>query len=361
MLGKSVGARRIATALALLLATATCARNVSQDAKSGPDGKAKGAKELTFDNNEARATGIVTYPGEDRVDWKSITLPEKKRGTLDIKLTWTPPRPGLQLAFDVFDEWNRPVGDSKRQSKKRSRGRIRTATIPDARGKYLIRVYAVGRGDAGKYRLTIEFKDSGDMAGGVDLTKLEIPDPPKLSGVPEHVEPCNDLNFDPKKKECLRYCPTGGVGAPPGWPPCKDTCPTPPDKEIEACRKVMECPKPPDRRIAKCTKKHFPKCPDINNPDPDNPNCDDAKADPVLGTLIGASVSGNEVTIQVGVGSQQGVKKDWRGAVLLGTSNTPIPGGDFTPSRVDPKVTVGKVRLTIDQVNKNPRVKLSPP
>ncbi|HEX7842305.1 MAG TPA: hypothetical protein VF469_32760, partial [Kofleriaceae bacterium] len=83
----------------------SCAHNVAQDAATGADGKEKGAKPITLENGEGKAGGIVTYPGGDRVDWKLIELPDKQHGKLDIQLAWTPPRPGLQLAFDVFDEW----------------------------------------------------------------------------------------------------------------------------------------------------------------------------------------------------------------------------------------------------------------
>src|SRR5687768_15534028 len=137
MLGKSGG---MALGLAILF-TVSCAHNVNQDKATGEDGKTKGAKPLVLDNGQAKSSGIVTYPGGDRVDWKVIELPEKVRGTLDIKLQWQPPRPGLQLSFDVFDEWNTPIVQSKGAGKKKSKSRIRTASIDGAKGKYFIRVF----------------------------------------------------------------------------------------------------------------------------------------------------------------------------------------------------------------------------
>ncbi len=368
MLGKSVGAPFLILARSLLLASVTvalsCAHNVAQDKLTGGDGKAKGAKPLNLENGEAKAPGIVTYPGGDRVDWKMIEVPEKKKGMLDIKLTWTPPRPGLQLAFDVFDEWNQPLVTSKKMSKKKSKGRNRTAEIEVkgkglgvGEGKYFIRVYAVNRGDAGKYKLTVDFKEI--LSGpGFDPLKLEIPEPPKLAAVPEAEIPCDEEKFDKANPACRTVCPA--VGAPPNWPACKGKCPAEPDKENPACWNTMECPKPPDRRIKRCAGK-FPKCPDINNPDPENPNCDNAKADPVKGRVLGTSVQGSEVIIQIGAGATQGVKKDWRGQVLRGDSDAPMVGGEVTIVRVDKNLTVGKVRLTTDQVSANPYVKLSPP
>lgn len=355
MLGKSGGA---ALGLAILCTVLSCAHNVPQDSKTGEDGKTKGAKPMTFDNGEAKANGIVTYPGGDRVDWKVIEVPDKQRGSLDIKLQWTPPRPGLQLAFDVFDEWFTPIVQSKKTGKKKSKSRVRTAAIDNARGKYFIRVFAPTRGDAGKYKLTVEFKETnGPMA--IDLTKVEIPEPPKLAAIPEPEATCTEYEFDPKNKACLTVCPQ--VGAPPNWPGCKGKCPDPPDANNPACWNTMPCPNPPDRRIKACPKSKWPKCMDINNPDPQNPNCDDAKADPVTGRVIKTEIQGSDVVITISGGSDQGVGKGWRGKVLRGDSDSPLDGGEVTVIRVGKRETIGKVHLTTDQISSNPRVKLSPP
>jgi hypothetical protein len=47
--------------------------------------------------------------------------------------------------------------------------------------------------------------------------------------------------------------------------------------------------------------------------------------------------------------------------VLQGSSDSPLPGGEVTVVRVDKKATLGKVHLTLDQLESNSRVKLSPP
>jgi hypothetical protein len=340
-----------------VLLAGSCAHNVPQDSSSGPDGKQKGAKPITLENGEGRTTGIVTYPGGDRVDWKLIELPDKQHGTLSIKLSWSSPRPGLQLAFDVFDEWNQPIVQSAKTTKKRSKGRTRSAEVESARGKYFVRVYAVGRGDAGKYRLTAEFKEASSGPAFNPLT-LEIPDPPKLAAVPEPVLPCDEFQFDAKNPECKNVCPQ--QGAPPGWPACKDKCPNPPDANVVACQATMECPTPPDRRVKKC-KPVFPACKDPKNPDPANPNCDNVKVPPVVARIIGNNVQGSEVIITIAAGSNSGVGKGWGAAVLRGESDQPLAGGDVTVVRVDKGVTVGKVRLTTDQLSANSRVRLSPP
>ncbi len=355
MLGKS-GCAALSFAI---LVSLSCAHNVPQDKATGPDGKIKGAKALTLENGEAKANGIVTYPGGDRVDWKLIELPEKQSGSLDIRLQWTPPRPGLQLAFDVFDEWNTPIVSSKKTGKKRSTSRVRTATIDGAKGKYFIRVYAVNRGDAGKYKLTVDFKEqTGGMA--IDLTKIEIPEPPKLAAIPEAEATCDEFTFDPKNMACRTVCPA--TGAPPGWPACKGKCTDPPDPANEACWDKV-CPNPMTKRSKACmrpgTKEKFPAC-DRAAPDPENWKCD-LKDPPVVGKVIGNSVQGGEVTITIAVGTDQNIKEGWTGRVLRGDSDNPLDGGEVRVIRVGKRETVGKVKLTTDQVQANPRVKLSPP
>lgn len=361
MLGKSRGTRAALGPRSLLLVLAllggACARNVAQDKATGADGKQKGAKELRLENGEARAQGIITYPGGDRIDWKVLEIPDKKRGSLDFKLQWTPPRPGLQLAFDVFDEWNHPVGNSKKASRKRRGGKTRTASVPDAKGKYFIRIYAPNRGDAGKYKLTIEFKEQ--VAGPLfDAAKLDIPDPPKLADLPVEIEPCDDTNFDPKKPQCKTFCPT--AGAPPGWPGCKGKCPTPPDINEPSCHATMPCPNPPDERVKACKPSNWPPCPDKSNPDLSNPNCR-VKAKPVIGRVIRNDVAGDGLVITVGIGSERGVTKDWKAVVLRGSTDEPLPAADPVVVKVDKNITVVRVKLTTDQIAQNNRVRLSPP
>lgn len=357
MLGNLVGPRGCLVGLLVLCGlAASCAHNVPQDSSSGSDGKQKGAKSVTMENGEGRASGIVTYPGGDRVDWKLVEIPEKKRGQLEVKLAWTPPRPGLQLAFDVFDEWNQPIVQSKKGTKKRG-GRTRSAIVEDAKGKYFIRVYAVGRGDAGKYRLSFEFRETPNDLG-VDYTKLEIPDPPKLAAVPDAEIPCDEFTFDVKNKACKDICPA--TGAPPGWPACKGQCPNPPDINIEACWSKMPCPTPPDKRVRACTKDKWPDC-NPKAPDMTNPNCTGFKAPPVNARIIGNSVQSGEVIITIGAGTNSGVAKNWTATVMRGDTDSPLAGGDVQIIRVDKGVTVGKVKLTTDQISANSRVKLQAP
>lgn len=353
MLGKSAGTGVIGLCMLFAL---SCAHVVSQDAATGDDGRAKGAKPITLDNGEGKAKGIVTYPGGDRVDWKVVDLGDKSVGTLSFELKWTPPRPGLQLAFDVFDQYGRPVATSRHG---KHRGRVRTAMVDNAHGKYFVRIYAFRRGDAGKYTMTVDFKEGGNTIDWSTVTG--IPDPPKLAAVPEADFICDDTDFDPKKRECLSVCPS--TGAPPNWPGCRGHCPDPPDPTNQACWDKV-CPTPPTRQSRACmanTKKYWPACPDVNNPDPDNPNCDHATAPPQTSRIVDISVQGSEVLVTIPIGSEKGVSQSWRGTLLRGDSNDPLPDGDITIIRVAARQTLGKVHVTSDQVNRNLRVRLSPP
>ena len=350
MLGKSVAGVAVGLAAGLAL---SCARTVPQDSATGPDGKIKGAKNVVIENGEGKATGIVTYPGGDRIDWKEVDLPDKVVGTLDFKLQWSAPRPGLQLAFDVFDEYNTPVVTSK--GNRHRRGHVRTATIEAAKGKYFVRIYAPTRGDAGKYKLTVDFKEGGGPMT-VDWTKVEIPDPPKLAALPEIVTPCDDTNFDPKKPECRTFCPQ--INPPRGWPACKGQCPDPPDPTNEACWDKV-CPNPPTKRAKACKISQFPAC-DFTAPDPDNPKCD-VKAEPKTARIIGNQVQGSNVLITIALGTDSPPFSSKWSCKVTNSGGTPLAGGEVTLVRVDKKATLGTVRLTLDQLEANSNVRCTPP
>ena len=51
----------------------------------------------------------------------------------------------------------------------------------------------------------------------------------------------------------------------------------------------------------------------------------------------------------------------WTGEVLAGDSDKPLVGGSVKIIRVGETQTIARVRLTTDQLNANPRVRLSPP
>jgi hypothetical protein len=360
MLGKSVGRATVVLGLGFVMA---CAHTVAQDAHTAEDGKIKGAKAVQLENGEGKQKGIVTYPGGDRVDWKFVETPDNKKGTLNFVLTWKTPRPGLKLSFDVFDEFQHEVPGAK---SKRTRARTREAVVENAKGKYFVRVYAVGRGDAGAYTLAVEFKEK--IAGPpFDVSKLDIPDPPKLAAVPEpegggdgkKPEPCDEFVWDIKNPACKNICPA--QGAPPGWPPCKGKCPNPPVATEPACWATMPCPPgAPDEKIADCKDK-FPPC-NKAAPDERNPNCR-KPADPIVGRIVGKELKSGQLILTIGAGTDQGVgKAGWKGEVVRenNVKSGMVPGGEVTIIRVDKTITVGSSKLTPDQIGSTPWVRLMP-
>jgi hypothetical protein len=291
-----------------------CANNVPQDRMTGPDGRLKGAKPIKLENGEAKDAGIVTYPGGDRVDWKVLELPAGKKGRLDFAMKWTTPRPGLQLNFDVFDEWQNPVANAKG-----NKGRLRDTFINDAKGKYFVRVYAKGRGDAGAYRLAVAFTEQEVPK---PLPTIEIPDPPRLPDVPG--APC--ATFDARDPECKKVCPPDPRDAPRDWLAC-GLAPTPPVTPPPVTP-VTPPPAPP--------------------------------ANPIKARIIKADVQGGDTVIIIPYGKDHGVTTSWTGTVMRGDSAAPMVGGTFTLYRVDGQRSFAKVRLTTDVVNSNPIVIIKP-
>lgn len=297
-----------------------CAHNVPQDKATGPDGKPKGAQPIAIQEGEGKAHGIVTYPGGDRVDWKLIELPAGQKGKLDLQLKYTTPRPGLHVAFDVFDQWNTPITKASKPV-----GRMAMATIDPAHGKYFIRIYAPKRGDAGTYDLTANFAAT-DTGGGP--APIAVADPPKLPAVPEVEQPC--IPFDPKNKACEKECPDD---APTTWKGCAAKIQAEKDKAAaeEAARLAAEReknkPKPMDKRI------------------------------------LTANIEGGETRIIIGVGTdtQPLLDANWKVEVLNTKTGKPLNNGQATIIRVSKTQVLAKVGLPTDIVNQNLTVRLTPP
>jgi len=341
--------RRFLIAIPALVAA--CAHNVPQDAATGADGRIKGAHPIRLENGQGIARGIVTYPGGDRVDWKSIELPAGKRGTLELAMTWTAPRPGLHVAFDVFDQYNAPAKAVEHHHR-----HSRQASIDHAQGTYFVRVFAPNRGDAGAYKLVASFHEDSVQVP-VNLAALEIPDPPKLAAVPLAVQPCD--TFDAKNPSCADQCPDD---APATWRGCKTTCRTP-DVANAACWTSMACPTPPDQRVADCMAdpaKHWPVCPDFAHPDPGNPLCAATYIQPIEASILSVEQQGDAMLITIDVGSTSKIDETWHVHVLRGQTEELLVGGESKVLRVSKTRAVAKVRLTFDQVNANQRVRLTP-
>jgi hypothetical protein len=318
--------------LGWLVVVAACAHNVPQDKATGPDGKLKGASPLIFgDAGQARARGIVTYPGGDRVDWKKIEIEKGTPVRLDLKLSWQAPRPGLQVAMDVFDAWGVPVVNASGNR----RGRTRTATIDNAHGTYFVRIYAPRRGDAGAYQLLAELIRREDPDGERKRLRdalRQIPDPPRLAGVPEVEPEC--FPFDVANRACAKVCP--GFGAPQGWPPCA---------EKERLEKEKA-----ERELAEKNKPPPPK--------------------PVIARILHVETVADSRRITLGVGTDHApIDASWTAEVLSSQTGKPITGqageaasgGNVILVRVGKTQTLAKSLLTLDQLTANPQVRLSPP
>jgi len=356
MLGNSPGFRRRATVglitVLACLVFVSCARNIKQDARTGKDGKYKGAKSVELANNEGDVSGIVTYPGGDRVDWKLIELPVDKSGKLELELSWKPPRPGLDLAFDVYDEWGTKIGSvkpkkpsaSKKSKKKRGK---KSTSIENAKGKIYVEVYASNRGDAGKYKLYAKFTETVVVAVPVfDPGAQPIPEPPKLAAVPTA---CDPTAIDDKNPECK------GV-----HPPCD---PAKPDKTNPNCSGVSTpCdPNALDPTNPSCIPL-YPEC-DPMAIDPKNPKCKGItkpKAKPIDGSIISVDVNDSGTIITIDQGKKSAVDRGWTGDIV-DKNGKPISKGSFTIYKVSERSSFAKVQVSRDIVNKNLTVKLYPP
>lgn len=300
-----------------------CAHNVPQDRATGPDGKLKGARPVAIADGEAKVRGVVTYPGGDRVDWRAIQIPAGQRGTLDLQLTWQAPRPGLQVAFDVFDQWNTPVitADARRRG-----GRTRSATIADADGTYFVRIYAPKRGDAGAYVLKASFDQVETQAP--DPRKVEIPDPPRLPAVPPPAPTCE--TFEPNNPACANACP---FDAPKGWKGCgkRDA-----DDDAKAAAEAQR------QARAECLK--------------NQPKAFQAR-------IIHVEVNGDVRAIKLDTGSdeQAALTTGWTAKVLTNGTEKPMANGSVSLKSVGKQHTRATSNLTTDQLTANPYVRLSPP
>lgn len=289
----------------VMAALAGCPRNVPQDSNSGKDAQAKGARSIELIKGEARVRDIVTYPGGDRVDWKLITLPEGAQGDLRIKLRWQPPRPGMDLAFNVYDEWFERVAFVKPSVKPE---RSKNVKIKRASGKYYVQVYAPRRMDAGRYTLSVRFKERKPIVlPTVEELADQISDPPTLPAVEEPKEKTPE-EIAAEEAEQARLADEQRVAD---------------EQRLADQGRLAELRKPVYARVRKTQKS-----------------------------------SGGGVIITINAGKNMNVDNTWEGTLLRGNSNQPLPDGSFKIIRVSARESVAKVQLTMDQVKANPRVEL---
>jgi len=257
----------------------------------------------------------------------------------------------------VFDQYATPIAVANAALK--MRGRTRETKIDHAKGTYFVRVFAPRRGDAGTYKLQVDFQE--DVPPVVtDPRSIEVPEPPHLVAVPPPVVEC--VTFDSNNPDCTDKCPNG---APPTWGGCAKTCMTN-DPNLAVCQKTMPCPKPADMRVADCVKSkraieiNFPLC-NWNAPDENNPRCDPSLMPPVRSRLIAIEEQGDVFVVTIALSPEEHIGKDWVIHVLSGDTDTPLPGGGGKIYQQSKTQAKAKVHLKRDQLDRNQRVLVTPP
>ncbi|HKA90479.1 MAG TPA: PPC domain-containing protein [Haliangiales bacterium] len=325
-------------AVLLVLLAAACGAALNQDSKTGEDGRADGADEVKVgDDGEASVKDSVSYPEGDRVDWKYFEIKTPK--DINISLRWTPPRDGLDLAFNVLDEGYNIVVRAQPAAgsgKRRKEVDVKAASP----GRYYVMIYAPERTDAGEYTLDISVRDVPKVA----VVGPAIPDPPRLPMLPQACPP----GTPPDK------CPSGSTQAPPCAPnaPPGSACVCPP------ANTPPPCPPPP------------PPCPPMA-PGGTQCVCADGKSPPpcaipdviVFAAITEVTVSGQGLNITLNRGSKDKVAKGCTGVVFRGPTGTKeLPNSAFSISDVTERESRGTIpKMSLDELGTNRRAKLTCP
>src|SRR5262245_1539691 len=230
-----------------------CASTIKQDAKSGEDATASGARLVKLnEDGEGWSQDTVSCPAGDRVDWKVFEIP--KTGDIEVMLKWKSPRPNLDLAMNVLDESFSVVKRVPPGNPEKGR---KVAELQGAKpGHYYVQVYAVGRGDAGDYTLDIKYSEKKAVAMPTGLDPL--PNPPRLPAIPGAVANApgggggggtGPKGSDTNPCKPGETCPPGSLfinPACPTAPPSMPGTPCPPTPQVKA-----ECPEagplPPEK------------------------------------------------------------------------------------------------------------------
>lgn len=283
-----------------------CLTNVDPKKNSGKDRSRKKAKKIELEGGEARIRDIVTWPGGDRVDWKTFEIPEGLQGDMDIRIRWRPARPGMGVGMNVYDQYYERLERVKRTRRSK---KVKLRNLKP--GKYYIQIFAPKRMDAGRYRLSLKFRErKPPKVPSLEELAGQIDDPPVLPAVIEPVV---------KSPEEIAA------------------------EEAEKARLAEE-----QAKI-------------------DQDAADKAAVDAELNKPVYARVrrtqrsGGGGVIITINVGRNKGVEREWIGTLLNGSSRKPLPDGDFKVIRVTARESIAKVRLSVDQVKANPKVKLQRP
>ena len=323
---------RSAAAAAALVLLVACSKQVPQDADTGDDGDWKGAEELALEGGVATAEDQVSYPAGDRIDWHVLAL-GSRRGTVTVELVWEAPRPGLDLAFEIWTEHGGRVAETASGTPRSARERKKTRrdkrlSVTDATGNVWVRVYASRRQDAGRYELTVTFQEErvlrGDDLEDV-LRNAQVPYPPALPGV---YPTCNEAAIDPDNPDCLGKVPDCKLDAPVDTnPKCRAACDTgalPADSAF--CKKVLPpvCPDPNE-----------PRCP-VEAPPPPEPEVAKIRN-------VDEHTKGSKVTVFLPADSK--VDKSWS-VELSSSKGVPVKGSAGWITSVSP----GKTQITVTAV-----------
>jgi hypothetical protein len=82
--------------------------------------------------------------------------------------------------------------------------------------------------------------------------------------------------------------------------------------------------------------------------------------EPVIARIVDTQIDGDGTIITIGVGSDDGIDRDWR-LEVIDKKNRPVANGRGVVVRLAKNLTIAKVKLTRDQVQHNPRVRLTEP
>jgi len=95
------------------------------------------------------------------------------------------------------------------------------------------------------------------------------------------------------------------------------------------------------------------------SPDPGNPRCD--KQDPFESRILNIEERSDGFVITVAVGADNHAGSGWTVSVLAGASDTPLVGGAGKVFQATKTQIKARVRLSREQLDKNLRVRVSPP
>lgn len=76
--------------------------------------------------------------------------------------------------------------------------------------------------------------------------------------------------------------------------------------------------------------------------------------------VLDFSIANNVITVGLNAGQNRGIEASWYAEVLDGQTDLPLPGGELEILTVKPTVTVTRTQLTLQQIQRNTRVRVSP-